>query len=150
MNTISEFHLKSLKVISDTGTGNGADDFTLTVVNNNSLSLIKTKLMDIINIVTSEEENIRNYIINRSLNGYYGIIDNHKPRIARVINSINDILEIFPPLLTDEEIYNYYSHIGTYFTPYSEKDLSSYHNKYCIYWYHYEKGYKLSPTEEKY
>jgi hypothetical protein len=36
----------------------------------------------------------------------------------------------------------------TNFTPYKEPDLSSYDNKYCIYWYRYEKGYKTPASEQ--
>jgi hypothetical protein len=42
----------------------------------------------------------------------------------------------------------------THYEPYAEKDLSAYHNKYCIYWYRYNPKYNLEYiepiTEEEY
>jgi hypothetical protein len=62
---------------------------------------------------------------------------------------MEDIFKIFPELLSDNDVYNYLIHENT-LPNYTEENFDEYSNKYCVYWYKYEKGYKTSLEEETY
>lgn len=82
------------------------------------------------------------------LSGFRGIYDSYNIRVNREIEAIENLLSQI-----NEIIKNDYNKLKAYksksnFTPYGEKDLDSYHNKYCIYWYRYKKGYSLTYNSE--
>ena len=87
-------------------------------------------------------------IATEPLSGFRGIYDSYNIRVSREIEAIENLLSQI-----NEIIKNDYNKLKTYksksnFTPYGEKDLDSYHNKYCIYWYRYKKGYSLTYNSE--
>lgn len=82
------------------------------------------------------------------LSGFRGIYDSYNIRVNREIEAIENLLSQI-----NEIIKNDYNKLKAYksksnFTPYGEKNLDSYHNKYCIYWYRYKKGYSLTYNSE--
>lgn len=69
-------------------------------------------------------------------------VDKELGKITTWLNQIDSLLKgNFEKLQAykDEE-YKFYE--------YKQKDLSSYHNKYCIYWYRHDKDYKLEYVED--
>ena len=87
-------------------------------------------------------------IATEPLSGFRGIYDSYNIRVSREIKTIENLLSQINEIIKDD-----YNKLKTYksksnFTPYGEKDLDSYHNKYCIYWYRYKKGYSLTYNSE--
>lgn len=82
------------------------------------------------------------------LSGFRGIYDSYNVRVNREIEAIENLLSQINEILKND-----YNKLKVYqsksdFTPYGEKKLDSYHNKYCIYWYRYKKGYSLTYNNE--
>lgn len=75
--------------------------------------------------------------------GYRGIYDTYNTRTEREIAAIQEILKQIDNLLKNNynDLISYENQIE--FIEYVRKDFSEYNNKYCIYWYKYERGYKL-------
>ena len=75
--------------------------------------------------------------------GYRGIYDTYNTRTEREIAAIQEILRQIDNLLKDNhnDLISYKNQ--NKFIEYVRKDFSEYNNKYCIYWYRYERGYKL-------
>lgn len=95
--------------------------------------------------------------------GYKGIYDVYAIRLQRILKTMdeylgmakdenNELLESnrnFPKTVLDGTDY---TELLTYdtktdFKTYTEQDLSAYANKYCIYWYRYEKDYQNTDVE---
>ena len=95
--------------------------------------------------------------------GYKGIYDVYVIRLQRILKAMdeylgmakdenNELLESnrnFPKTVLDGTDY---AELLTYdtkteFKTYKEQDLSAYANKYCIYWYRYEKDYQNTDVE---
>ena len=103
--------------------------------------------------------------------GFKSIYDTYKIRVDRIMATMDGYLGIlkdndearygvykkyFPEGVIGAEsaadydtLKNYKNKAKTSFVVYKPKDLSSYDNKYCIYWYRYEKDYK-SPDNEQF
>lgn len=95
--------------------------------------------------------------------GYKGIYDVYVIRLQRILKAMdeylgmakdenNELLESnrnFPKTVLDGtdyvELLTYDT--KTEFKTYKEQDLSAYANKYCIYWYRYEKDYQNTDVE---
>lgn len=75
--------------------------------------------------------------------GYRGIYDTYNTRTEREIAAIQETLRQIDNLLKNNhnDLISYENQ--TEFIEYIRKDFSEYNNKYCIYWYRYERGYKL-------
>ena len=76
--------------------------------------------------------------------GHRGNYDLYFYRIEKELEIIEDWLDELDTLLNGNynKLIAYKS--GAYvFTPYKQVDFSAYNNKYCLYWYRYEPGYKL-------
>ncbi len=95
--------------------------------------------------------------------GYKGVFDVYTIRIKRILTTMDEYLgmsydengvltpynKCFPADVlngVDFTLLQTYQ-TKTNFKTYQEQDLSAYHNKYCIYWYRYEKGYKNADQE---
>lgn len=95
--------------------------------------------------------------------GYKSIYDVYSIRILRTLNTMNEYLGIavdengelskynkdFPAGVLDGTDYNLLQsyRTRTEFKSYKEQDFSADANKYCIYWYRYEKDYVAPPEE---
>lgn len=81
----------------------------------------------------------------KNLSGYRGIYDTYYIRTDRILKLIKTKLN-----QTDALLLNNHSDLISYknkteFVEYTRKDFTDFHNKYCIYWYRYEKNYILTP-----
>lgn len=95
--------------------------------------------------------------------GYKGVFDVYTIRIKRILTTMDEYLGMSYDENGVLTPYNKYFPVDvlngvdftllqtyqtkTNFKAYQEQDLSAYHNKYCIYWYRYEKGYKNADQE---
>ena len=81
--------------------------------------------------------------------GYAGVYDTYKIRLERVLNTLEEYLDPeskydFPIDVFNGVDYNTlqsYKNTKTQWKSYIKKDLSAYDNKYCIYWFRYDKDY---------
>ena len=86
---------------------------------------------------------------NAAYSGYAGIYDTYKIRLKRVLNTLGEYLDPeskydFPIDVFNGADYNTlqsYKNTKTQWKSYIKKDLSAYDNKYCIYWFRYDKDY---------
>lgn len=80
------------------------------------------------------------------LSGYRRIYNDYEPKINAQIKLINTYIDQIP-IDTDVStgdlaiLKNYQTKID--YAPYVKEDFSEYANRYCIYWYRYNEGYKL-------
>lgn len=90
--------------------------------------------------------------------GYSETYNNFIARVGRLIDKaqliINNLSVVNSSKIIQEfnSIITYVTNLatnGNYYKPYTEKDLSQYDNKYCIYWYRYEDGYVDESDEYK-
>ena len=80
-----------------------------------------------------------------SFSGYRGIYDTYDTRIRREMKVVTDRLKQIDTLMSDNHsMLIAYKNDAYQFNEYTRKDFSDYANKYCIYWYRYERGYKLT------
>lgn len=80
------------------------------------------------------------------LSGYRRIYNDYEPKINAQIKLINTYIDQIPintDVLTGDLaiLKSYQTKID--YTPYVKEDFSEYANRYCIYWYRYNEGYKL-------
>ena len=76
--------------------------------------------------------------------GYRGDFDLYQYRMEKELALIEDWLDQTDALLKDNHTkLKAYKNSSYVFTEYKQKDFSAYANKYCVYWYRYERGYKL-------
>lgn len=96
--------------------------------------------------------------------GYKGVYDIYSIRIQRVLTSMDEYLGVakdedgnssvynknFPTDVLNGVDYNLFAgyQTRTEFKTYKEQDLSAYANKYCIYWYRYERDYVSTDIEK--
>lgn len=96
--------------------------------------------------------------------GYKGVYDIYSIRIQRVLTSMDEYLGVAKDEDGNSSVYNknfptdvlngvdYNLFVGyqtrTEFKTYKEQDLSAYANKYCIYWYRYERDYVSTDIEK--
>lgn len=96
--------------------------------------------------------------------GYKGVYDIYSIRIQRVLTSMDEYLGVakdedgnssvynknFPTAALNGVDYNLFAgyQTRTEFKTYKEQDLSAYANKYCIYWYRYERDYVSTDIEK--
>jgi hypothetical protein len=87
-----------------------------------------------------------------TLAGYRGVYDSYHPRVVKAVAAIRNDLNAVLEILNETEelsLKNYETYTKEHYEPYGEKDLSSYHNKYCIYWYRYNEGYNLTEEDDE-
>ena len=83
--------------------------------------------------------------------GYLGLIDDEE--LAKKYNKTFPKSVLKPATEESEEIedfqdlLSYKEKTKEDYVIYGGKDLSAYNNKYCIYWYRYEKDYEPPDTE---
>lgn len=77
--------------------------------------------------------------------GHRGNYDLYQYRMEIELELIEDWLDQLDSLLKDNyaKLIAYKTKKKDQFIEYKTKDFSAYANKYCVYWYRYEKGYKL-------
>lgn len=81
---------------------------------------------------------------------YRGDYDLYLYRVEIELALIEDWLDQIDTLLTGNHTkLTAYKNASYTFTEYKQKDFSAYANKYCIYWYRYERGYKLQYQKDK-
>ena len=95
--------------------------------------------------------------------GYKGVYDIYEIRVRRVLTTMDEYLgkaeetedsivhnKNFPEdVINGADFAKFAGYINkTDFKTYQEQDLSAYDNKYCIYWYRYEKDYVSSDIEK--
>ena len=80
------------------------------------------------------------------LSGYRRIYNDYEPKINTQIKLINTYIDQIPidanASTGDLAILKSYQ-TKTDYAPYVKEDFSEYANRYCIYWYRYNEGYKL-------
>lgn len=86
---------------------------------------------------------------NAAYSGYAGIYDTYKIRLEKVLLSMEVYLQennkyhfpidVFNGI--NQTLLSSYKNTKTYWKSYVKKDLSQYDNRYCIYWFRYEKDY---------
>ena len=87
---------------------------------------------------------------NAAYNGYAGIYDTYKIRLEKVLLSMEVYLQENSKYHFPIDVFNginqtllsSYKNTKIYWKSYIKKDLSQYDNRYCIYWFRYEKNYK--------
>ena len=73
-----------------------------------------------------------------------GNYDLYSYRVANEVEKIESLLSQIDELLNGNyEKLQRYNDVNYKFYKYKVTDFSPYHNKYCLYWYRYERGYKL-------
>ena len=106
---------------------------------------INNAITSVQNFCALMEENTQSQ---KDYSGYRGIYETYVIRIDRVIEDIKWSLKQTDGLLNDNHsVLIAYKNKNT-FTEYLRKDFSDFHNKYCIYWYRYEKGYIIPSSDE--
>lgn len=88
------------------------------------------------------------------LSGYRGVYDAYLPKVKKVISAIDLLLSQIKHTVNNNEdidlLKSYKSMTKDEFIPYAEQDLSPYDNRYCIYWYHYNKDYNPAVESDEY
>lgn len=88
------------------------------------------------------------------LSGYRGVYDAYLPKVKKVISAIDLLLSQIKHTVNNNEdidlLKSYKSMTKDEFIPYAEQDLSPYNNRYCIYWYHYNKDYNPAVESDEY
>ena len=126
------------------------------------LTTIKTQLQAICDSIATEEivKNEFSGILKQLQNnlktffpGYVAIFDIYFIRIKRILNKIYEVFQLFPNISINQT-YLFYIFNATNAEQEQQKDinlqayetidLTYYDNKYCVYWYKYEKGYHSS------
>lgn len=107
---------------------------------NNFVNAFNTAFTEVRNFLSTMELQTR---ADAEFSGYRGIYDTYNTRTEREIAAIQEILRQIDNLLKNNynDLISYENQ--TEFIEYVRKDFSEYNNKYCIYWYKYERGYKL-------
>ena len=106
---------------------------------------INNAITSVQNFCALMEENTQ---AQKDYSGYRGIYETYVIRIDRVIEDIKWSLKQTDSLLNgNHSVLIAYKNKNT-FTEYLRKDFSDFHNKYCIYWYRYEKGYTIPSSDE--
>ena len=105
------------------------------------------------NITTLLDTNIASQVVEgQAYSGYAGVYDTYKIRLKKVIASMDTYLDAdskhrFPEAVFDSDLnklkkYNQnLTDKKTNWKIYIKKDLADYDNKFCIYWFRYEKDY---------
>ena len=112
------------------------DHYTVFV---NSINSGIEKVNDFFNWFDGETQPLAGY-----LSAHRGNYDLYRYRTENELIIIKNLLEQIDELLNGnfEKLIAYHN-VNYKFYEYKIKDFSSYAEKYCIYWYQYEKGYKL-------
>ena len=123
-----------------------------------------------INITLLEQEIAPEVAAGGAYSGYAGVYDTYKIRLEKVLTSMDLYLDPASKYRFPISVFNRdFNKLKDYETKtnwrsYVKKDLSAYDNKYCIYWFRYEKDYisdevhqfmpngwhRLDPTWEEY
>ena len=116
------------------------DDAWKTNYYNNFTNAFNTAFTQVRQFLSSMELQTR---ADAEFSGYRGIYDTYNTRTEREIAAIQETLRQIDNLLKNNhnDLISYENQ--TEFVEYIRKDFSEYNNKYCIYWYRYERGYKL-------
>lgn len=123
---------------------------------------VNTVLTEIQKLATTPGKTVEG--VEYDYTGYKGVYDIYSIRIQRVLTSIDEYLGVakdedgnssvynknFPTDVLNGVDYNLFAgyQTRTEFKTYKEQDLSAYANKYCIYWYRYERDYVSNDIEK--